>query len=82
MYSTNRKLGRVGMSYAEWEKKQGKRKKKIDNISVYRLGKVLESVNIHPMSIKDHKEYFLVSLEDLDFKDKKTVEKQKKFLKI
>jgi len=76
----NRKLGRVGMSYAEWEKKQGKKEEKIDNISVYRLGKVLESVNIHPMSIKDHKEYFLVSLEDLDFKDKKTVEKTKEVL--
>ena len=28
------------------------------------------------MSIKDHKEYFLISLED-DFKDKRKVEKEK-----
>ena len=76
----NRKLGRVGMTYAEWEIKQGKKEEKIDNISLYRLGKILNNSNIHPMSIKDHKDYFLISLEDHDFKDKEKVEKTKKLL--
>lgn len=67
----NRKLGRVGMSYAEWERKNEKQNKneKIDNISVYRLGKVLSSEYIEPMSIKDYKDYFLISLEKEDFED-------------
>lgn len=76
----NRKLGRVGMSYAEWDAKQGKKEEKIDNISLYRLGKVLNEGGIYPMSVKDHKEYFLVSLEDDDFKKKDKVEKTKEIL--
>ena len=76
----NRKLGRVGISYAEWESKQGKKEEKIDNVSLYRLGKILNDSRIHPMSIKDHKDYFLISLEENDFKDKGKVEKTKKIL--
>lgn len=76
----NRKLGRVGMSYAEWNAKQEKKEEKIDNISLYRLGKVLNEGGIYPMSIKDHKEYFLVSLEDYDFKKKDKIEKTKEIL--
>lgn len=76
----NRKLGRVGMSYTEWDSKQGKKEEKIDNISLYRLGKVLNENKIHPMSVKDHKEYFLISLEDNDFKNKKKVEHTKDVL--
>lgn len=76
----NRKLGRVGMSYAEWDAKQEKKEEKIDNISLYRLGKVLNEAGIYPMSVKDHKEYFLISLENNDFKDKKKVEHTKEVL--
>jgi DNA-binding winged helix-turn-helix (wHTH) protein len=76
----NRKLGRVGMSYAEWGAKQEKKEEKIENISLYRLGKVLNDEGISPMSIKDHKEYFFVSLEDHDFKNKKKIAKTKEVL--
>ena len=76
----NRKLGRVGMSYAEWDTKQGKKEEKIDTISLYRLEKNLNDAGIYPMSVKDHEEYFLVSLEESDFKDKKKVEKTKEVL--
>ena len=79
----NRKLGRVGMSYADWENKAGKREEseeKIDNISLYRLGKILNNSDIFPMSVKDHKTYFLVSLEESDFKDKKRLAKTKETL--
>ena len=76
----NRKLGRVGMSYAEWSAKQGKKEEKIDNISLYRLGKVLNEGGIDPMSIKDHKEYFLISLEDYDFKTQDKIKKTKEIL--
>lgn len=64
----NRKLGRVGMSYAEWEVKTGKKEEKIDNISVYRLEKRLEGIDIVPKSVKDKGEFFLISLESEDFK--------------
>jgi len=77
----NRKLGRVGMSYSEWEDKQNKpEEKKIDTISTYLLEKTLKKKEIYPLSVRDHGEYFLVSLEKDDFKDKKKVERTKNIL--
>jgi len=76
----NRKLGRVGMSYEEWNNKNNKKEEKIDNISTYLLEKKLNNSKIYPRLVKDHGEMFLISLEKDDFEDKNIVNKTKQIL--